>query len=553
VSALGKFQRYFATENRQALRSTFILLVLLVFVTIPVADAQDSQSHPSGLVTIQGTIFDSARKPIADASVLLKQKENARTFTAKSNSAGVFVFSALHSGTYVLSAEKPGFRNFVKDIPVLSDGEQKHIDLVLESSSTSSIEFSDQPDFMIAGVTDWTAVGGHGSDSSLRTSETLTRETLTLKPESPSPGEASTTSRTKESENKLHVVLESSPQSFDANHQLGEFYLHSGKYGESIPFLQAAYRINPEDHDNEHDLAVAYKQAGEFAQAREHVERLLAHQNRADLHRLLGELNEDLRDPLSAVREYEQAARMDPSEQNYFAWGSELLLHRAVWQAQEIFRKGTERYPQSARMLTALGTALFAGGLYEQAALKLCNASDLNPADTTPYLFLGKIEEASPTPLACVESRLKRFVQTQPENALANYFYAMAIWKRRKQEENQQTAQQSEALLTKAVTIDPKCSEAWLQLGILSSAQGDMQKAIVFYLKAIDANAQLSEAHYRLGVAYDRIGNSVQAKQEFQLHEELDAQQAAEREQERREVKQFQVVLENKLANPPVQ
>ena len=80
-----------------------------------------------------------------------------------------------------------------------------------------------------------------------------------------------------------------------------------------------------------------------------------------------------------------------------------------------------------------------------------------------------------------------------------------------------------------------------------------MQKAIVFYLKAIDANAQLSEAHYRLGVAYDRIGNSVQAKQEFQLHEELDAQQAAEREQERREVKQFQVVLENKPASPPVQ
>ncbi len=38
------------------------------------------------------------------------------------------------------------------------------------------MEFADKPDFAVAGVTDWTAVGGHGSDSSLRTSEALTRE-----------------------------------------------------------------------------------------------------------------------------------------------------------------------------------------------------------------------------------------------------------------------------------------------------------------------------------------------------------------------------------------
>ena len=39
------------------------------------------------------------------------------------------------------------------------------------------MEFADKPDFTIAGVTDWTAVGGHGSDSTLRTSEDLARET----------------------------------------------------------------------------------------------------------------------------------------------------------------------------------------------------------------------------------------------------------------------------------------------------------------------------------------------------------------------------------------
>ena len=80
-------------------------------------------------------------------------------------------------------------------------------------------------------------------------------------------------------------------------------------------------------------------------------------------------------------------------------------------------------------MLTALGAALFAGALYDDAAHRLCEASDLNPADPEPYTFMGKIEIAAPNPLACVSQKLERFVRLQPDNAIANYFYAMALWK----------------------------------------------------------------------------------------------------------------------------
>jgi tetratricopeptide (TPR) repeat protein len=247
----------------------------------------------------------------------------------------------------------------------------------------------------------------------------------------------------------------------------------------------------------------------------------------------------------------EQAVRLDPSEQNYFAWGSELLLHRAVWQAAEVFKNGTKAYPKSARMLAALGTALFAGALYDQAANSLCQASDLNPADTEPYIFMGKIEMAAPKPLPCIEPRLARFVQQQPGNSLANYFYAMAIWKRQQQPIKQEPLQQVETLLTKAVAIDPKCGDAYLQLGILSSSQHNFEKAIGYYTKAIEVDPQLGEAHYRLGVAYDRMGSPEKAKQEFQLHDEIEKLQAAAVERQRREVKQFLVVLQGQPATPP--
>ena len=79
--------------------------------------------------------------------------------------------------------------------------------------------------------------------------------------------------------------------------------------------------------------------------------------------------------------EYQRAAELDPSEPYFFDWGSELLLHRAVEPAIEVFSKGNRLFPHSARMLVALGVAWYSNGSYDQAAQRLCEASDLNPDD----------------------------------------------------------------------------------------------------------------------------------------------------------------------------
>jgi tetratricopeptide (TPR) repeat protein len=515
--------------------------------SLPMAGAQPC--------TIKGTVLDPAGNPVSDAAVRLERKDAPEVEEAKTSATGTFAFSALPVGNYTLSAEKSGLRSRSAITAACPVGNQKPLDLVLDPSaaapsSTPAMEFADKPNFTVAGVTDWTAVGGHGSDATLRTSEALARETITLKPTS-APGSPNGARETTESENNLRAALAGAPGSFAANHQLGAFYLHAGRYPQSVPLLQAAYRIDPTNRGNEYDLARAYEETGDFPQSRDHLQKLLAHQDDAGLHQLLGELDEKMGDPLAAVHEDEQAVRLDPSEQNYFAWGSELLLHRAVWQAAEVFKSGTKAYPNSARMLAALGAALFAGALYDQAADSLCQASDLNPAGTEPYIFMGRVEMAAPKPLACIEPRLARFVQQQPANSLANYFYAMAIWKRQQQPMDQEALRQVKTLLTKAVAIDPKCGDAYLQLGILSSSQHDVEKAIGFYTKAIDVDPKLGEAHYRLGVAYDRIGSPEQAKQEFQLHDEIEKQQAVAVERQRREVKQFLVVLQGQPVTPP--
>ncbi len=234
---------------------------------------------------------------------------------------------------------------------------------------------------------------------------------------------------------------------------------------------------------------------------------------------------------------------MDPSEENYFEWGTELLLHKAAQPAAEVFSRGSSAHPNSGRMLTGLGVALYSNGSWDEAARRLCQASDLEPADAAPYLFLGKIEKTTSTPLPCSEQKLARFAQEQPGNALANYYYAISIWKRAKGSENAEGFKQAEALLEKAIAINPRLDDAYLQMGILHIARGDFEQAIRDCQKAIEVNPHLGEAHRQLGLIYQRMKERTKAQQELDVYEQIEKKDAAETERQQRELRQFLIIL----------
>jgi Tfp pilus assembly protein PilF len=142
----------------------------------------------------------------------------------------------------------------------------------------------------------------------------------------------------------------------------------------------------------------------------------------------------------------------------------------------------------------------------------------------------------------CVVERLKRFVGLQPENAVANYYYALVLSRQDGSQDANDLAQ-AESLLDNAVRLDPKLAPAYLQLGILYSQRGNSSKAISAYQKAIEANPQLDEAHYRLAQGYNRGGEKLKAQAELQLYEQLSKKTAEESERQRREIQQFVYTL----------
>jgi tetratricopeptide (TPR) repeat protein len=475
-----------STSAVSRLQPLFLCIVLIFCCSVVLA-----QTSPSSVV-IEGTVRDAQGKPVAGALVIASGKSQA-TVQTKTSEDGTFLLNPVNSGTYSVSAAMSGFRDVIVDAVVLAAGEKKRIDLVLLTASQDSrsaagesqatgtnappMELQDAPTFTVAGVTDWSNAGLHGSDTTSKASDALTRETLELKSrDADVKGSTSASSRSGAG---------------------------NGKKSE------------------------------------------------ADGHRLAGDADERSGNPVAAVGEYEHAARIDASEENYFAWGTELLLHKAPQQAAEVFLAATGKHPRSARILAGLGAALYASGSFADAAQRLCQASDLDPDSRAFYVFLGEMEKATNGPLPCAEEELARFARENPADASANYFYAVSVWKQERAPDNPENAHQVESLLERAVSLNPQYAPAYLELGKVRAARGDFAAAIQVLTKAVELDGNSADAHYQLGLAYKRNGEQAKAEQEFAAYKAAQSREAADLERQRRQLRQFLIVLKDQAAPTP--
>ncbi|HEX4231377.1 MAG TPA: carboxypeptidase regulatory-like domain-containing protein [Bryobacteraceae bacterium] len=239
---------------------------------------------------------------------------------------------------------------------------------------------------------------------------------------------------------------------------------------------------------------------------------------------------------LEAARALQREAESAPTEPNLFNWGADLLKHRAPLQATQVFTNGHRLFPESVRMLLGLGAGYYALGSFDKAARSFFQAADLNPADPDSYLFLGRVQDMNTTEEQGIVDRLARFARLQPENALANYYYALCLWR---QKPDAKTATAVQPLLEKAIRLDPTLGVASLELGIVLAGANDLPDAIASYRKAIKADPDLAQAHYRLGQAYKRAGQAEEARQQFALYSEASKKSAEQAERERAEILEF--------------
>jgi tetratricopeptide (TPR) repeat protein len=333
------------------------------------------------------------------------------------------------------------------------------------------------------------------------------------------------------------VVL--APRDYDANHNLAEFYARSNEIAKALPFFERAQQTDPTSYDNGYDLSLAYLMAGRTADAQKLIHQITTHKDTAELHNLLGQVEEKGGNFVAAANEFQAAAHMDPSESNIFDWGCELLLHRTLQPAIEVFRQGATRFPDSPRMAIALGMALYSLGNYDEAVTSLLRAADLAPQDPRSYPFLSRAYDSSPTQVYKVIACFRHFADLQPNNGQATYYYAMSLWKGKRAQDPNFDPAQIESLLKKAIALQPDLAEAHLQLANLYSDQRKYAQSIPEYLQARKLDPDLPDVHYRLAQAYVHTGEKDLAQQEFQVYQKLNAQHLSDIDKQRAEVRQF--------------
>jgi tetratricopeptide (TPR) repeat protein len=482
-------------------------------IIVVLAPIRAYPQEPANGGILKGYVHDSSARPVANAAVFLRLSTQSPTpaiapESTETDSAGAYRFALLPAGAYTLRAQKNGYAEAIVSHIPLARKELKKIDLVLLPLKTSE----SQP----ASPTGAPTANPGVAAPNFFDEPQFTVAGVTAGSSAGGHG-SDTVLRTGEALARDTVSLNSSSDEKSSANALPSAAAENS--------LRNAVAQNPQD---------------------------------AGLHHQLAGVEEALGHPFEAVREYQRAAELDPREPYLFDWGTELLTHRALEPATEVFASGNRLFPRSVRMLIALGVSWYARGSYDQATRCLVNASDLAPDDAAPYLFLGKMLKVTPTLSKESVDRLARFAQLQPDNALANYYYAVALWNTifANADEAPPDAKidairsaQVEALLQKAVHLDAKLSAAYLQLGIVYSQRRDFSQAIAEYRKAIAVSSEhdetLAEAHYRLAQAYARTGDTAKAQVELELHADLDKQIMESVDRERREVQQFVISLQN--------
>ncbi len=166
--------------------------LLALLVLLPPAVTVGQTQAPTGMATLQGSVRDTREQPVAGATVYLQVKDGSQSRSTLTDAAGHYRFSALRDGIYMLRVEMKGYSPVTFGPCVVGPSEAKTLDLTVESpkevpriaSSESRVEgtpeFFDEPQFTVAGVTDGTNLGGHGSNTIVRTKDALAKDIASL-------------------------------------------------------------------------------------------------------------------------------------------------------------------------------------------------------------------------------------------------------------------------------------------------------------------------------------------------------------------------------------
>ena len=322
---------------------------------------------------------------------------------------------------------------------------------------------------------------------------------------------------------------------------LGLLFASRGAYAAAISHFEETLRTEPESYSAAFNLALSYKGADKGQAAVDLVERTLKSKPTAELYNLLALLEESQGSYLDAVRNYQRAVELEPTnEQYYFDLGAEYLAHFTFAPALDVFQVGSEKFPHSLRQQLGLGFAHYGQHDYPAAVLAFLTALEIDPSSPAAFAAWNSLPPLlEPADWQEILPRLSRLAERYPQSAQALYCYGAALFQREVALGHQASFDQAKSLLESAVRLKPGLYEAHLELGNLYVARNENEKAVNQFLEAIRLNPESEMAHYRLGQTYRNLNRLELAEQELARYTQLGRDRREIMARSRSAIKQF--------------
>ena len=321
---------------------------------------------------------------------------------------------------------------------------------------------------------------------------------------------------------EIRPMLKGRPQ---AQFQVALLLLSQGLLEFSEELLQSVTEQLPASYPAHLNLAISQKRLAKLPEAARTARIALALDETAEIHALLGDLLEALEEPLEALEHFQKAVSLDPTPANYFALGYEFLIHWNWEAAARVFSAGVQAEPTSWHLWVGIGAAALGLTRHEEATRAFLNAVRLRPGELMGYRLLAQAFDQSEEAFDEAVRSFRDLLKRDATNPWARYFEALATFRQASRLGDSSELRARAEALTQITKESSRFLEAQLLLGEIQFELQNWAAAVEALQQAVELEPNHVSAHYQLGLALQRTGQSQEARRTLQRYQALKAQE----------------------------
>jgi tetratricopeptide (TPR) repeat protein len=318
----------------------------------------------------------------------------------------------------------------------------------------------------------------------------------------------------------LEAAIKVAPTRAEPHRILGRVYLANQQYDNSINELRTAVRLSPDDERARLVLADALVNSNRYPEAEQALGETIENIPASGQARYsLGRLYQRQGLYPQALAEFGKAVTFGPLlglNGLYRTIGALNVDQQNFDAAIDAYTRRVDVHPNDAAAHHDLGRTYARLGRHDEARAEFEVVLMLSPSHVEAYAALAQVHFTDGQYAEAAEAA-RRALTLDPAHQQARYALATSLMRLGKSDEGRQELEVFQRLQTEAAAVRTRQIELDGLRGdaVVSSANGDYEKAVALLRKALDLKPDAASSHLDLGSALAKAGHHAEAIERF--------------------------------------